>query len=301
MQLFHLNVIGLKNKNKKKLDRHIKINLNLSESPMRCCQDGLRQNTCEKSTVCLGDMKCLHLHNKPIRGSSPDFISPPTFALETASEAIICKVINICGRRERNDYHYFCRLSNESTCWHRAEKQFSTWGDMAYVNTHKMLNQWKVCCALGSCSRGIMQHPAIRRNTKPATQRLLAKLKERFSMNKSEVVQWKAKNKNKTQNIPLNLNDWAARDLKLLLKARHSKSDSRCWVYCSCDSEQKQKRKRWGGGGRLCFAPCSAEPTSRKTLYTVFLLSSPPLPTSKACAEIEKDGYRSNFRWIGNW
>lgn len=36
---------------------------------------------------------------------------------------------------------------------------------------------------------GIMQHPAIRRNTKLATQRLLAKLKECFSMNKSEVVQ----------------------------------------------------------------------------------------------------------------
>lgn len=213
-------------------------------------------------------MKCLHLHNKPICSSSPDFILPPTFALETASEAIICKVINICGRRERNDYHYFCRLSNESTCWHHAEKQFSTWGDMAYVNTHKMLNQWKVCCALGSCSRGIMQHPAIRRNTKPATQRLLAKLKERFSMNKSEVVQWKTKNKNRTQNISLNLNDWIARYLKLLLKPRHSKSDSQCCVYYSCDSEQKQKRKGGGGEGVVCTLLCRAH-LKENTIYSI--------------------------------
>lgn len=68
---------------------------------------------------------------------------------------------------------------------------------MAYVNTHEMLNQWKVCCALGSCSRELC-------SIQPSTgipiwqQSLLAELKECLTTSKSEVAQRKKQTTKKT-------------------------------------------------------------------------------------------------------
>lgn len=170
---------------------------------------------------------------------------------------------------------------------------------MAYVNTHEMLNQWKACCALGSCSRELC---SIQPSTGiPIWQpSLLAELKECLTTSKSEVAQRKKQTKkpHKTQNIFLNFNGGISSYWKVLLEPRHSKSGSWCCAYCSCDSEQKQKRKE-EKAPVVCTLLCRAH-LKENTIYSISAFLS---RLQRLVQKLERTGIdlTSDGSGIDNW